>query len=135
MSILFELQHSKQARGLLHVPQKHDTSEWVVIAAYYSMYMAASSVLATLNYRSKSHAATIVALETFLVKKQLLEPKYIKMIEEARLNKEDVEQLRIARERREMAQYSPTKETTREIARQMRKDAYRFVERMARLLR
>lgn len=134
MSLLHELNTNATARLALHVPEHYETSEWVVTAAYYAMYMAASAVLAKLGYRSKSHEATILCFETFLVKKQLLEPRYVAMINEAHLGKKDVEQLRLAKERRKTAQYSPTLRTTRALAQSMREDAYAFVGRMERFL-
>jgi len=134
MSLLLDLRDSKQARELLHVPEDYDSSEWVVSCGYYAMYMAASAALAKVNYRSKNHTATIIALEKLFVKKQLLEPEYPKMIEKAQIEKEHVEQLKLARDRREIAQYSVTKETTKTIAEEVKIDAYKFVERMEKLL-
>lgn len=46
----------------------------------------------------------------------------------------DVETLQMAKNRREIAQYSVTKRATRTIAEQIRKDAYVFVNRIAALL-
>ena len=56
------------------------------------------------------------------------------MLENARLQKEHIEQLKLARERREIAQYSVTKETTRRIAEKTRNEAYQFVEKMEELI-
>ncbi|MDD4976855.1 MAG: HEPN domain-containing protein, partial [Bacteriovorax sp.] len=109
-------------------------SEWVVVCAYYAMYMAASATLAKISYKSKNHTATVLALETFFVKKQLLEENYLDMIEKAQLEKEYVDNLNLARDRREIAQYSVTKETTRRIAEEIKEDAYKFVERMEKLV-
>ena len=134
MSILFDLQNNKEARGALNIPQDYDSSEWTVVCAYYAMYMAASGALAKINYKSKSHAATVIALETFFVDKKLLEGKYLKMIEKAHLEKESVDDLKLARDRREIAQYSVTKATTRRIAEEIRGDAYKFVEQIEKLV-
>jgi uncharacterized protein (UPF0332 family) len=134
MSILFDLHNSKEAREMLHVPEDYDSSEWVVVCAYYAMYMAASAALAKVNYKSKNHTATVVALETFFVKKQLLEERYLKMIEKAQLEKEHIDNLKLARDRREIAQYSVTKGTTRKIAEEIKEDAYKFVERIVKLI-
>lgn len=134
MSILFDLHTSKGARDFLNVPNDYDSSEWVVVCAYYAMYMAASAALAKISYKSKNHTSTILALETFFVKKQLLEENYLKMIEKARLEKQYVDNLNLARDRREIAQYSVTKETTRRIAEEIKEDAYTFVERMEKLI-
>lgn len=134
MSVLFDLDASSEARRLLNVPDDHDPSEWVVSCGYYAMYMAASAALAKIGYRSKNHTATILALDALFVKKKLLEPRYLKMIEKAQLEKEHVEQLKLARDRREIAQYSVTKQTTRGIAELIKSDAYKFIERMEKLV-
>lgn len=135
LSILFDLQNSKDIRDSLSVPKDYDTSEWVVVCAYYAMYMAASAALAKISYKSKNHTATVLALETFFVKKQLLEESYLKMIEKAQLEKQYIDNLNLARDRREIAQYSVTKETTRRIAEEIKEDAYKFVNRMEKLIK
>ena len=134
LSILFDLHTDRDVRNALHVPEDYDSSEWVVVCAYYAMYMAASAALAKIRYRCKNHTATVLALETFFVKKQLLEENYLKMIEKAQLEKHYVDNLNLARDRREIAQYSVTKETTRRIAEVIKEDAYKFVERMEKLV-
>ena len=134
LSILFDIHSNREARDSLNVPQDYDSSEWVVVCAYYAMYMAALAALAKIGYKSKNHTATVLALETFFVKKQLLEESYLKMIEKAQLEKEYIDNLNLARDRREIAQYSVTKETTKRIAKEIKEDAYKFVERMEKLL-
>lgn len=134
LSILSELDKNNEARGVLNVPEEYDPSEWVAVCAYYAMYMAASAALARINYKSKNHTATVLALETFFVEKRLLEGDYLKMIEKAQLEKQYVDDLNLARDRREIAQYSVTKETTRKIANEIKEDAYKFVERMEKLV-
>lgn len=50
--------------------------DWVVIAAYYSMYQAALSLLAKIGLLSKDHATTVAVLEYFFGKqigKELIE--------------------------------------------------------------
>jgi len=135
MSILFDLHDNVEAKKLLSTPEDYDSSEWVVVCGYYAMYMAALGALAKVRYRSKNHAATVVALETFFVKKQLLALEHLKMLERAQLEKEQIEHLRLAKERREIAQYSVTKETTRSIAEKVRADAYVFVEKIEELIK
>ena len=119
---------------LLNLPDDYNPSEWVVITGYYAMYMAALSVIAKVGYRSKNHSATIVALDTFFVQRRLMEERYLRILEDTRLEKEKVEQLELARERREIAQYSVTKDTTTKQTKKTREDAYDFVERMEELL-
>jgi uncharacterized protein (UPF0332 family) len=134
MSILFDLHDNIEARKLLKIPEDYDSSEWVVVCGYYAMYMAALGALAKVGYRSKNHAATVVALEAFFVKKQLLVPEHLRMLERAQLEREQIEHLRLAKERREIAQYSVTKETTRSIAQKIKADAYLFVEKIEELV-
>ncbi|MBI2549388.1 hypothetical protein HYW21_08630 [Candidatus Woesearchaeota archaeon] len=73
-------------------------------------------------------------METFFVEKQLLEESYLTLIERAQLEKQYIDNLNLARDRREIAQYSVTKETTRRIAEEIKEDAYKFVERMEKLI-
>ena len=134
MSILFQIGDDSEAREILDVPEWYLPSQWVVITGYYAMYMAALSSLARINYRSKNHTATVVAMETFFVKKELLEGRYLDMLENVQLEKGKIEQLEIVRERREIAQYSVTKDTTSELALKTRDDAYDFVNRIDLLL-
>lgn len=134
MNILFEVQEKGEIREALDVPEEYDSAEWVVACGYYAMYMAALAALAQAGYRSRSHSGTIAALEALFVRKELLEPNYLEMIEDARLEMEHVERIKWARERREIAQYSVTKQTTKKLASESRDDAYKFVERMEALL-
>ncbi len=115
-------------KEVLAIPKDHSTEEWVVVVGYYAMYMAALSLLAKLGFKSKSHTATVVALEEFFVKKKLLDKTQLKNFEDVRLRKEEIEKLRDVRDRREIAQYSVTKKTTREIAEKTKEDARNFVD-------
>ena len=127
MEILSKVEKHKD---ILAVPKNHATDEWVVVVAYYSMYMAALSLLAKLGYKSKSHTATSVALEEFFVRSKLLEKIHFENFENVRMRKEEIETLRDARDRREIAQYSVTKRTTKEIAEKTKSDAREFVDRL-----
>ncbi|MBI3190230.1 hypothetical protein HYZ41_00850 [archaeon] len=103
-------------KDVLAIPKDYSAEEWIVVAAYYAMYMAALSLLAKLGFRSKSHTATSVALGEFFVKKKLLDKIYLENFENIRMKKEEIEMLHDVRDRREIAQYSVTKKTTKEIA-------------------
>ncbi len=109
-------------------------SQWVVITGYYAIALAALSSLARINYRSKNHTATVVAMETFFVKKELLEGQYLDTLENVQLEKGKIGQLEIVREGGEIAQYSVTKETTSELATKTRDGAYDFVNQIDVLL-
>ena len=77
------------------MPKDHTTDEWVVVVAYYAIYMAALSLLAKLGYKSKSHTATAVALEELFVKSKLLEKTHFENFESIRMRKEEIETLEI----------------------------------------
>jgi uncharacterized protein (UPF0332 family) len=131
MEILSKVQDYKT---ILAIPKDHSDDEWVVVVAYYAMYMAALSLVAKLGYKSKSHTATAVALEEFFVKNKLLEKAHFDNFESVRLNKEEIEALKDVRDRREIAQYSVTKRTTKEIALKTKSDAHEFVDRVEEIL-
>src|SRR3989344_3167409 len=127
MEILSKVEKHKT---LLAVPKEHTTDEWVVVVAYYAMYMAALSILAKLGYKSKSHTATSVALEEFFVKKKILDKSNFINFEKIRMRKEEIETLRDVRDRREIAQYSVTKKTTSDMAEKTKADARAFVDKI-----
>jgi uncharacterized protein (UPF0332 family) len=134
MRLLWKLLDDKDARERLVVPAWYDPSEWVVICGYYAMYLAAAAILARVNYRSSNHTATIAALDELFVKKNMLEPYYLKMLEQAHLERKWVEHLVVARKYREIAQYSAQRTTSREIALIQTKNADAFVQRIEELL-
>jgi uncharacterized protein (UPF0332 family) len=121
-------------KDILELPDDYDSNEWIVIVAYYSMYMSALSVLAKLGYKSKNHSATIMALEEFFIKKKLLKEEYLKLLEKIKIKKEEIEELNKVKNRREIAQYSVTKETAENIAKETKEDAHKFVDKMEELL-
>ncbi|MEW5897285.1 MAG: HEPN domain-containing protein [Nanoarchaeota archaeon] len=127
MEILSKVEKHKE---LLAIPKEHSTDEWIVVVAYYSMYMAALSLLAKIGFKSKSHTATAVALEEFFVKKKLLDKTQLENLESVRMRKEEVEILKDVKDRREIAQYSVTKRTTKELAEKTKEDARTFVDKI-----
>lgn len=127
------LSKAPQYKDILELPDDYDPNEWVVIAAYYAMYLAALSVLAKIGFKSKNHGATIKALEEFFVKKKLLDKEYLESLEKVRLNKEELEELRKAKDRREIAQYSVTKNTSKNLAEESKEEAHKFVDKMEEL--
>ncbi len=135
MNILFDINTNEEARKLLNVPEKYSSDEWIIVTAYYAMYSSATALLAKIGYKSTSHSATIVALEHFFLKKELLDDKYLAMFKSALLSKEEIDSISEAKEKREIAQYRVTKEITRKIAEATRKNAYDFVARVEFLLK
>ena len=135
MSILSELNDNKKARDLLKTPKDYDPNEWVVITGYYAMYTAAISLLAKIGYRSKNHTATLCVLEEFFVKKKILDEDVLMLLKSAMFHKEEVEKLSDARHKREIAQYSITKQTTKSIAEKIKEDAYEFVNKCEEIIK
>lgn len=129
MSILSELNDNKKVRDLLKTPEDYDPNEWVVIAGYYAMYASALALLAKIGFRSKNHTATLLVLDKAFARKKLLDENDLLLIKNAHVQKEEIEKLSDARHKREIAQYSITKETTKGIAEKIKKDAYDFVNK------
>ncbi len=129
MSLLSELNDNKKARDLLKTPKDYDSNEWVVIAGYYAMYTAAISLLAKIGFRSRNHTATLCVLEEFFVKNKVLSGDILTSLKSAMFYKEEIEKLSDAKHKREIAQYSITKQTTKAIAEKIKKDAYSFIDK------
>src|SRR3989338_7017557 len=88
----------------------------VVITGYYAMYSAALALIAKIGYKSRNHSATIILLEEFFIKNKLMSAEDLNLLKNAIIQKAEIEQLSDARHKREIAQYSVTKQTTKEIA-------------------
>ena len=135
LKILDEFQNDKSFRKKLNIPEDYSTYEWVVITGYYAMYTVAISLLAKIGYRSKNHTATLCVLEEFFVKKKILDEDILLLLKSAMFHKEEVEKLSDARHKREIAQYSITKQTTKSIAEKIKKDAYDFVNKCEEIIK
>lgn len=130
MSLLSDINNNKKARDLLKIPLEYNSDEWVVITGYYAMYSSALALIAKLGFRSKNHSATIILLEEFFIKKKLMSKEDINLLRKVILQKEEIEKLSEARHKREIAQYSVTKQTTKEIAENIKQDAYNFINKV-----
>lgn len=130
MSLLSKLNSNKEMRDSLKIPSDYSSDEWVVICGYYAMYSAALALIAKIGYRSKNHGATITLLEEFFIKKKLLSYEELSLLKNAMLQKSELEKLSQAKHKREIAQYSITKQTTKEIAKSIISDAYDFVNKV-----
>jgi len=134
-NILLKLGDNDDAKKALNLPKDFSAFDWVVITAYYAMYHASLAVLASIGYKSDNHTATIVALEVFFVKKNLLEKEFLDKLKQAReLEEEYVQKLQHARRQRETAQYGVTEETGKDAAEKLLKDARHFVNRIEKLI-
>ncbi len=129
MNLLADIQDKEDIRKQLEVPETYSTYEWVVICGYYAMYSAALALLAKTGFRSKVHTATLLVLEEVFVKRRLLDEESFLHLKNAMFHIEEIEKLSDARHKREIAQYSVTKQTTRAIATKIIKDAYDFIDK------
>lgn len=134
LEILNKINLNKSARKILEIPDNYCSYEWMVICGYYAMYSAALGLIAKIGFRSKNHSATIAVLEEYFVQKKLLEEDIYLLLKNASLKKEELRELLEARQKREIAQYSITKQTTKEIAEKIKKDAYFFVNKCEEIL-
>ncbi len=134
LEILDKINFNKSARKLLGIPDSYDSNEWVVICGYYAMYTAALALSAKIGFRSKNHSATLVILEEYFVKKKHLSEKDLLLIKNAQFHKEEIDKISDARHKREIAQYSITKQTTKVISERIKKDAYDFVNKCEEIL-
>jgi len=134
MRILSDITGNDEVRMLLKVPKNYNSDEWIVISGYYAMYSAALALIAKIGYRSKNHSATISLLEEFFIKKNLMSKEDINLLRNAVLHKNELEKLSGAKHKREIAQYSVTKQTTKKIAEDIKKDAYDFINKVESIL-
>ncbi len=134
MSLLSDINNNKKARDLLKMPSDYNSEEWVVITGYYAMYASALALIAKIGYKSKNHAATISLWEEFFIKEKLMSKEDIKLLKNAIIQKAEIEKLSEARHKREIAQYSVTKQTTKEIAESIKHDSYNFVKKAEMIL-
>ncbi len=130
MSLLSDINNNRKARDLLKIPFDYNSDEWVVICGYYAMYASALALIAKIGYKSKNQTATIKLLEEFFIKKKLMSKEDISLLKNAIIQKAEIEKLSEARHKREIAQYSVTKHTTKEIAESIKQDAYNFINKV-----
>ncbi len=134
LNILSEINDNPKVREILKIPNSYNADEWIVISGYYAMYSSALALLAKIGYKSKNHTATIVALEKFYLKKDLLSKEDLHLLKHASIKKEEIEELSEARKDREIAQYSITKQTTKNIAIRVKVDAKNFLDKCEEIL-
>ncbi len=119
-------------KQLLGIKSEEKYNDWIIITSYYSMYLAATAALAKLRIKTKTHGATIIALEyRYCVDKELLERKYIDMIENASFGREDVQKLDSAMKERIAVQYTITQRYGEKEAKRILKDAKDFVNKIS----
>lgn len=134
-NLLFNISENEDMRKMLNLSSDFEMYDWVIIISYYSMYTSSLSALAKLGYKSKSHAATIAALEYNFVKEKKLEAKDIhKLVKAYDLSEELITKLIQTKARRETVQYDATPSITREMAETSLKDADEFITKIEEIL-
>ncbi len=132
MNILLETNNSK-IKNSLKLPQDYNADEWVVVCGYYAMYSAALALVAKIGFRSKNHSATISILEEYFLGKHLDKKDFL-LLKNAYFQKDELDKFSDARQKREIAQYSVTKQTTKRISEKIKTDAYYFVNKVEEIL-
>ena len=117
---LIALSQAPNAKLLLRVSSELEAYDWAIAAAYYAMYQAVQAALAHKGYISKSHTASIRALERLYVNTNL-EVEYLKIVKNAK-------------EQREDANYEVTMEFKKIEALELQKESQAFVKRITQLL-
>ena len=95
--VLDILSRNDDKKRAIEIPSTSQYFDWIIITSYYSMYLAATAALSKIGIKSTTHGSTIIALKYwYCFKKNLLERKYIQMIENANFGKEDIQKIEIA---------------------------------------
>ncbi len=129
--ILDIISRNEDKKRILEIPASKEYFDWIIIASYYAMYLAATSALAKMGLKSKDHGATVIALEyLYCVRKNLLERKYIEMIENANFGREDIQKIDSAMKGRVAVQYTISRRYGDNEAKRILKDAREFVNKI-----
>ena len=148
-SYLAKALHNIELAGVLDILSRDDDKkraieisptsqyfDWIIITSYYAMYLAATAALARIGIKSKDHGSTIISLEYwYCFKKNLLERKYIQMIENANFGNEDIQKIDDARKGRINVQYTISKKYGENEAKRILKEAREFVNKISEIIR
>lgn len=136
MNIISELSKNQEAQEALNLSKDYSNDEWIIITAYYAMYTSSLALLGKFGYKSNTHTATINALETFFVKKEIIGQEHIAMLKHAlnQINEQDITDISSEKQNRETAQYDVTKSLTRSIAESSMRNAQSFVNKVKEIL-
>ncbi len=133
--VLEIISRNEDKKKVLEIPLNREYFDWIIIASYYAMYLAATSALAKIGLKSTTHGATITALEYwYCFKKNLLERKYIEMIENAHFGREDIQKIDNAMQGRVAVQYTVSRRYGDNEARSILKDAKEFVNKISEIV-
>lgn len=134
-NLLMKISEDKKTKDFLKLPDDFNLYEWVIIVSYYAMYSAALGALANFNYKSRSHAATVVVLRYHYVHRQRLGREDILRLEKARKFSEAlIGKLIKIKSRRESAQYDATPSISKVNAETSVRDANEFVGKVEEIM-
>ena len=130
-SHLNKARHNLKAANLNN---KEGFDDWSITASYYAAYHAALSVLAKIGIVSKSHMATILFLQVFLVRENFLDEKIVNNLDKLRevqedllINNDEVVNLKKLKKNRIIAQYGLKTSFDEEMVRDCLKTARELV--------
>ena len=133
--VLDILSRDDESKKSLGISERSEYFDWIIIASYYAMYMAATSALAKLGLKCTTHGSTVIALEyRYCIDKKLLERKYVEMIENASFGREDIGKLDSAMKGRIAVQYTVSKRYGIDEAKRILKDARDFVNKIGEII-
>lgn len=135
-NMLMRISDKEELKKLLTLTSDFEMYDWVIVVAYYSMYVSALAALAKLGFKSKSHAATLRVLEYNYVHQQKgLEIKHLEKLSKAyAISEELINKLIQTKTRRETAQYDATPSISRENALSALADAEEFITKIEEIL-
>lgn len=139
-NLLFKISEQEDIKKLLILASDFEMYDWVIIVSYYTMYTSALAAIARLGFKSKSHAATISALEYNYIhenedQSKTLEPNDIHKLTKAyALSEQLITKLMQTKTKRETAQYDATPAISRENAATALKDADEFITKIEEIL-
>lgn len=134
--VLDILSRNEDKKRAVEISPASQYFDWIIITSYYSMYLAATAALSKIGIKSTAHGSTIIALEYwYCFKKNLLERKYIQMIENANFGKEDIQKIDDAMKGRISVQYTVSQRYGENEAKRILKDAREFVNKITEILK
>lgn len=134
--VLDILSRNEDKKRIIEIPLTSQYFDWIIITSYYSMYLAAIGALSKIGIKSTTHGSTIIALEYwYCFKKNLLERKYIQMIENANFGKDDIQKIDEAMKGRISVQYTISRRYGENEAKRTLKDAREFVNKISEILK
>ena len=134
--VLDILSRNEDKKRAVEISPTSQYFDWIIITSYYSMYSAATAALSKIGIKSTAHGSTIIALEYwYCFKKNLLERRYIQMIEDANFGKEDIQKIDDAMKGRISVQYTVSKRYGENEAKRILKDAREFLNKITEILK